>query len=421
MLFILYHLKERGFMKRLIFLLLLVSFAVFAPAAWATNGAQLIGYSAIHEGLGGGGTAFAQDVSTIMMNPAALTELPTMVNFNLFLGYPYTRTDVSGVPVDPSIGISPANTGAGTQTSNEDGIFLPGAGIVLKTPWLDNRITVGFSLCAVAGFGTDYNQSRLNPQILPSGGTYDTGAFYGVLKLLPAVAYKINDQWSVGLTLHVDRTQLETDSATGAASAFAETAGRSRVDFGWGVGVGMGLLYKPTSLFSVGLNYISEQYIADYERYKDILPQGLNFPQQLNLGIAVNPLDSVTLIADFKWINWSGADGGFGTPVSEGGFGWQDQYVAIVGAQWEATDMITLRTGYNYGRSSVPSDSIFTSLLATTIAEHHFCLGLGLQLTDRLRLDASYVRIPTNTMRDSNGAWAKQSMHHGNVEIGFRF
>ncbi len=412
-------------MKRLIILVLAASLLLVSPKAWASNGAQVIAYSAISEGIGGGGTAFPQDISAFMLNPAGLSDLPNMVNFNMLLAYPKTEMNTSGIPVNPLLGVSLGNTTAGTQTSNEDGIFLPEAGFVLKTPWLDNRLTVGFALMAVAGFTLDYDQSRLNPLVLPSGGSYDTHTLYGVYKLLPAVSYKINDQWSVGLTLHINRTQLETDSALGASSGFAATAGRSRMDFGWGIGAGLGVLYKHSDFISFGLNYISEQSIEKYERYRDLLPNGLNFPQQLNFGIAVNPMSSLTLVADFKWINWSGAEGGFGTSVANGGFGFQDQYVAMLGAQWEATEMLTLRAGYNYGRSSVPDNSLFVSALGSTIAEHHICLGLGLQLTDLLRVDISYVRVPSNKVMDKSsatgGAWSRQSVDMGNVEVGLRF
>ena len=86
------------------------------------------------------------------------------------------------------------------------------------------------------------------------------------------MAFKINNQWSEGVTLHINRSQLETDFSTGAACGFTQTTGRSRPGFSWGVGAGVGVLFKPSEKFSMGVNYVSEQYIQDYEPYKSEFP-----------------------------------------------------------------------------------------------------------------------------------------------------
>lgn len=382
----------------------------------ALNGAQLTGFTAIHESLGGTGAARPQDTSTLLVNPAGLSELPFLVNFNLFLAWPKSQMDSSAAP---------AGNAAGLVTSNDDPVVLPGGAFTLPTPWLHEKIFLGAGIIPVAGFSVDYPASRLSAAI--TGNAYDTHTFYGLFKIVPAVAYKINDQWSVGLAVHVDRAQLETNSAV--PGTLAETAGTDRGDGSFGIGVGVGVLYKPFDFLSAGLSYTSEQWMQEFERYQDLLPAGLNFPQQVNAGLSVKPIDKLIINTDFRWINWSGAGGAFGTPPAAGGLGWQDQFIAMLGVQYQPLDFLILRSGYNYGRSAIPSGSLFASQLAIPIGEHHAGGGVGLILGKRVSLDFSYLRTFSNTVTDNGtqgggaggGAFTRQSVHQMNTEIGLKF
>lgn len=391
-------------------------FSLIGADLWALNGAQLTGFTAIHESLGGTGVARSQDTSTLLVNPAGMTELPFLVNFNIFLGWPKTQMDTSGAA---------AGNAGGLTTSNDDPVIMPGGALSYPTPWFDEKFFIGIGVVPVAGFSVDFPISRLSAAI--TGNAYDTHTFYGLFKVVPAAAYKINEKWSVGLAIHVDHAELETNSAV--PGTFGPTAGGDRGDGAFGFGIGLGVLYKPLDILSVGLSYTTEQWMQEFERYQDILPSGLNFPQQLTAGVSVRPMERLLVNTDFHWINWSGAGGGFGTPVAAGGLGWQDQFIAKIGVQYQPLDFLTLRTGYNYGRSAIPSSSLFASQLAIPIGEHHLGGGVGFKIGKHVDLDFSYLHTLSNTVTDDGtqsagagaGAFTRQSVNQMNTEIGVRF
>lgn len=391
-------------------------FSLMGADSWALNGAQLTGFTAIHESLGGTGVARPQDTSTLLVNPAGLTELPFLVNFNIFLAWPKSQMDTSAAP---------AGNAGGLATSDDDPVILPGGALSYPTPWFGEKLFIGIGMIPVAGFSVDYPTSRLSAAI--TANAYDTHTFYGLFKVVPTVAYKINDKWSVGLAVHVDHAQLETNSAV--PGTFAPTAGGDRGDGAFGLGLGVGVLYKPFDILSVGLSYTTEQWMQEFERYQDLLPSGLNFPQQLTAGLSVRPMERLLVNTDFHWINWSGAGGGFGTPVAGGGLGWRDQFIAKIGVQYQPWDFLFLRTGYNYGRSAIPSSSLFASQLAIPIGEHHLGGGVGFRIGKHVHLDFSYLRTLSNTVTDDGsqlagagaGAFTRQSVHQMNTEVGVEF
>jgi long-chain fatty acid transport protein len=348
-----------------------------------------------------------------------MTELPRSVDFNLVLALPESSMDTSRAP---------AGNGVGNVTSDSDPILLPSAALVIPTGWLNDKIYLGTGIFSVAGFGLDYSTSRIGLALGPNINTYDKYSSYGVLKIVQGGAYKINDQWSVGLNLQLDHATFASDSAQPLAAARAQTSGANRTDGAFGFGFGVGILYKPCDFLSAGVSYISEHWMQDFERYKDILPNGLNLPQQVVAGISVTPIEKLLVSTDFRWINWGGATGGFGTSVANNGLGWQDQYIAMLGAQYQLFDFMKLRAGYNYGSDNIPNGSVFASTLAGAIGRHHLGGGLGFKLGDKMHMDVSYVRTLSVTRTDDGSsnplaanAKISQSANQGSVQLGIQF
>ncbi len=402
-------------MKKNIGLVLSV-FLLWPLQLMALNGAQLTGFTAINESLGGTGVALPQDTSTLLVNPAGLSQLPRSVDFNILTAFPKSVMDTSaGAPAAGNA------TTAGGVTSNDDPVILPGGSFILPTAWLDNRLSFGMGIIPVAGFSLDYPASRATI----TGNAFDTHTYYGVLKIVEAAAYKINDQWSVGLAVHVNHAQFATNSAT---TAGTQTTGLDRMDSSFGIGGGVGVLYKPFDFLSAGVSYTTEQWMQDFTRYADVLPTGgtVNFPQQANAGISVRPLEKLWVSTDFRWINWPGANGAFGTSVAGGGLGWQNQFIGMLGVQYELLDCLTLRGGYNYGRSAIPASSIFLSQLASPISEHHVGGGFGFKLNETVRMDFSYLRTLSNTVTQppataGAGNFTTQSVHQMSSQVGIKF
>ncbi len=338
----------------------------------------------------------------MLTNPAALSEVPRGVRIGMLLGV--TQLSFTSV-ANPGVAI----------THNDDPPLLPSGSLVYK--FRDGDVTWGLGAFGVAGFGNDYSASTLAP-----GAAFGTHSLYGLLKIVDAISYRLNDRISLGAALHINRETLESNGAT---AALTQTTGADRTDAAYGFGGAAGLLYKPIDNLHLGVSYTSEQFFNNFERYLDLLPRGLNYPQQANTGIAWWPREDLLLAADFRWINWSGAGGGFGDSLAGGGLGWQDQFVGMGGMQYRPWDFLLVRTGYNYGRSAVPSNALFVNSLSTAIGKHHLGGGIGLRMMENIDFDVSYLRAFSSTVTDTGtlgpGSSATLAGHQTTIDLTVRF
>ena len=206
----------------LFLLVILISLALGLRSLWALNGAQLAGYGAVQEGMAGaGGSAAPQDNAVMITNPAAITALPRGFRLGFLTGLPKSGLNSSAAPA--------GNAAAGGMTGNDDPVVLPSGSFV--TPIWGERLYLGLGAWGVAAFGNDFPGSRLTPAI--TGNAYDTHSQYGLLKIVNSLGYKINDQLSVGIALHINRQTFETNGATAATT---QTTGIDRTDGSIGAG-----------------------------------------------------------------------------------------------------------------------------------------------------------------------------------------
>lgn len=380
-------------------LLLLVS----SSTLWALNGAQLPGYSAATEALAGsGGSAAHLDSSTMLTNPAALSEVARSFRLGILFGF--TNLSFSSV-ANPGVAIA----------HNDNPPVLPSGSLVYS--FMDGRLNWGLGAFGVAGFGSDFSASPLG-----AGAAFGTHSLYGLLKIVDAMSYQLNDRMSIGAALHFNRETLESNGSTAAGTP---TTGTDRTDAAYGFGGAVGFLYKLRDDLHLGVNYTSEQFFNNFERYLDILPRGLNYPQQANAGVAYWPLEDLMVAADFRWINWGGAGGGFGDSLTGGGLGWRDQYIGMGGVQYHLFKPLLVRAGYNYGRTAVPSNALFVNSLSTALGKHHLGMGVGLRLIENIDADLSYMRAFSSTVTDTGtlapGSSATLAGHQATIDVTVRF
>ena len=58
-------------------------------------------------------------------------------------------------------------------------------------------------------------------------------------------------------------------------------------------------------------------------------------------------------------------------------FGWEDQWVYSIGADFAVTENITLLAGYNYGATGIDPEDVQYNLGAVAVIEHHLSLGVS--------------------------------------------
>lgn len=157
--------------------------------------------------------------------------------------------------------------------------------VILTNPAALRNVSPGVRLGTLVGFPRTTFNSTAIPLGNAAAGTM-TSNDDPLLKIINAVSYNLNDRISLGLAFHLNRETLATDGPT---AALTETTGGGRSDASIGFGGAIGIFFKPIERLQIGASYITEQFFNEFERYQDILPRGLNYPQQVNAGLTFAP------------------------------------------------------------------------------------------------------------------------------------
>lgn len=388
-------------MKKIIFLLVLAGQLISSANLQAINGIIGIGYGPRNRAMGGANGAAPVDISTITINPAGLTQLPTScdlgININNTRSYIDTK-HATGVAV---------NTAAGKQHTVLNYYPFAFAGAVYNPEC--SRLSFGISTIGVGGGGATYQKPRTNPFLLlePNGTStvaetkaiYDTTSGAQILQTGFAGAYLLSDQLSLGASLNTNILFFYSDSLVNTPLGLMQTKGRARLDVSYGLGFTLGGLYTINERLALGATYTSPQWFEQTKLYKDLIPK-FRLPQQVRLGLAYRPSCSLLLTMDVKWIGWQTVKL-FGRKPINGGLGWQNQYAVGVGLQYSIMPSLIFRAGYNYGKAAINNKVVFANAFIPVTVEHHACIGFELQVNERNSLAISAVYDFRKTMKDN--------------------
>jgi len=389
-------------MRCLILVVALVAATGFiANDAYATNGDNLISIGPISRAMGGVGIAAPQDaISAVFSNPAAMCfglYCPgSEFNFAGTIFMPKAKTDIS---------LFGGGTGE-TKSSDSDLFAIPAIGI--SSP-ISQNLRFGIAAYGVTGLGVDYRDKfDLDPSTQGDQAVYTN---LQIMKFAPSLSYLVSPNFSIGAALHINYGSLDLENGTAS---------------GFGFGAQLGAIYK-TGPLSLGAVYISPQKInhknvANFDQAFGSTSMDnlkLESPQTFGFGIAYEPIQNVFLIeTDAKWLNWADADG-------YEDFGWKDQWVFNIGAQYKPTPKLALRAGYNYGKSPVRSHAwsdfdgpvdvqghdvprtnyeILRIAGFPAIVENHVTLGIGYQLTKAVSIDLGYMHAFEKTLKETGTA-----------------
>ena len=405
-------------------------------SAHATNGAWLIGFGAKSRSMGGTGVADNRGGLAAAFNPA------TMIDSG-------NRFDLGADIFMPPRKVKHESTTLGfTEEESNNNIFvIPNMGGTYD--WND-KITVGFAMIG-AGLQTEYNQSvnsescrRVNSGQVP-GYTQCPATFFNVLnsnagpevgveliqmQILPSIAYKINDKHSIGATFVIGASFFRAEGLQDFEQlGFTQQKGNftsGSWDSSYGAGIRFGWLGKfaKDDKLRLGVNYSSRVYMQKLDAYKNLFAEqgGFDIPESYAAGIAYDFTPAITATFDIQRINWSdvksignpGPDaadvnnifplcppGTDVTPCLLGGdkglgFGWRDQTVYKVGADWAVNEKWNVRAGWNYARTPIPDDQVLFNMLAPATPEHHLTLGVGYEINETFVVDGSFVYAFSN-------------------------
>lgn len=319
---------------------LAVSFAIVAGPVHAA------GFALIEQNASGLGNAYAGqaasalDASTIYFNPAGMTLLPdSQIVLAAHLIKPYIK--YSGT-VSPAVG--------GGDGGDAGGLALvPNFYYAYR---LTPAVHLGLGVNAPFGLKTEYDPSWM-------GRFQAIKSEVKTINLNPSVAWKLNDRFSLGAGLNVQRIEATLSNRISplAPTSLATVEGN---DYGWGYN--LGALWQAGKDTRVGLAYRSE---IDYtlEGRIDVrnfapLPSGpvkadVTMPASASLSIFHTLSPGFDLLADLTWTGWSAFDRltiaySNGTPISSTPQNWDNNWRYSLGATWRMNSAWSWRCGLAY-------------------------------------------------------------------------
>ena len=412
--------------------MLLVGLGTTAPA-WATNGYQLIGIGSYQKSLGGAITAHPGSAMTAVTNPAGMSRIGKRADFSMEAFMPERHADFSAL-------------GGSDAESASDLYGVPAIGWTAPVGGRDD-LYFGGGMYGTSGMGVDYGQTQLAPGQYWDG--YSNIAFW---QMAPTLAWNVDKRLSLGVSLNLDYQSVAFKQriADGAGTTYSNfDLSRSASVFGYGVS--LGVLYDVSSSLTVGAAYKSQQKFSDLKYqlgYGDInmtaggggvFPAGtyrlgLDFPQQVAMGLAYRATSQLTISTDVKWINWASTMDkltvdGPGANDLVLATGWRNQTVYALGIDYAATPKLSLRAGYNYGKSPIDANNVKSNLILPAVVEQHFALGAQYRLDQHWDLGFHYMYAPKRTVTaaasasplDVPGAKVSLSEKTMGINLGYRF
>ena len=390
--------------------------AALAAAPVHAAGFQLKENSVKSQGTSFAGTAAKTgDSSVVTNNPAVMTQFEgttvqadvTVIDLNYeFEG---SGTDAFGRPLSGSNG---GNAGDVTP--------VPALSMVHK---FDNGLAFGAMVSAPFGLKTEYDAGWVGRYAAQKSEVE-------VIDLTFSAALDITDRFSVGIGAIASRADVTLSRGVDfggllfpAPLPFAQPQGADGLvevqgndnGFGWLVGAH----FRPTDSLAFGLSYRSE---IDYElsgtadwtvpgtvatvlgvnpataplfKDGDVLAD-LTTPSILSFGATWQPTDALAISATYSETDWSSLREvriQFANPDPDAveDFDWKDTYFASLGAEYKASDRLTLRTGVGYDESPTKLETRTPRLPDAN--RLFYSAGATFAVSEALDVNVAYTRI----------------------------
>ncbi len=353
----------------------------FSAGAMATNGIMQAGNGMVAHGLGGAGLSNAAEAMAGYDNPALISQTGDSLSMGFSVFMPDRAWEAGG-----------------TEFSSDSKMFaIPQVAFTSKT---SDTISWGVMVNAMGGMNSDYRVGAMsgNPESVNLQG----------MMIAPTMSFALNKDLSLGASLLLGYETFTVRNLFG--------SGLSDEGSTMAYGVKLGADWKVTDGISVGGVVQPKMSADEFAFFKNFLAGGFGFsgdaalvlPNQLGVGGKFAVGKSIDIVADLMWYQWSDVD------VFEF-FGWDDQIVYKVGAEFRPSDKLALRAGFNYGESPIKGgtilpatgmDAAFANYPFPAVSETHVTLGLGYQMDKNMAFNAYYLYSPENTETTAAGTFA---------------
>lgn len=335
-----------------------------------------------------GAAAVAEDASTIFFNPAGMTYIEgTQVVGALHLLRPRSEFNDEG-----SIGTGGNGGDTGSLGAVPNFYYKRDISEVVK---------FGLGVGAPFGQKTEYDDDWV-------GRFQGTKSDIKTININPSLAFKVNDQLSLGVGINAMWIQAELASAVNLGGP--QTTLNVKGD-DWGFGYNLGAIYQVTADTRLGLAFrskVDQKLKGDSDSPFTTLDANPNarlngdvtaettLPETLSLSSFTHLNDRWDLLADVTWTRWSR----FrelrvlrenGSTLSATPQNWDNTMRYSVGLNYKYSDTLKLRAGVAYDEEAMSDE--FRTVRIPGNDRTWLAFGAGWQATAHTKLDIAYAHL----------------------------
>ena len=372
--------------------------AAVLASLFAASGAHAAGFALIEQSASGmgnafaGGAAAAEDASTVYFNPAGMTYIDgTQVVGALHLIKPSAEFNNNGsIPARPPVGGNGGDAG--------DLAFVPNMYLVTD---IIPSVKLGLGINAPFGLKTEYDSTWI-------GRFQAIKSEVKAININPAVAFKVNDQLSLGFGVSAMWMQAELTRAVNFGLGGVGAVKVKGDD--WGFGYNLGAIYQVTADTRIGMAYRSkvDQHLegdATFTRPPAVpaaaapnggITAGVSLPENISASVFSKLDDKWDLMGDVTWTHWSRfkelrilrTSGALLALTPEN---WHNTMRYSIGANYHYSDALKLRAGLAYDEEAI--DDQFRTARIPGNDRKWLSLGASYQLTPAGKVDVGYSHL----------------------------
>lgn len=361
----------------------------------AQAGHIMQGIGATNMSMGGAATAQPIDINgALQWNPAAISAFDTKilsVNAGLFFSSP-TLYSTAPTPGGPMSGMTKDDRGVSV---------MPAMAMVWGKK--NSKHSFGVSAFGISGFGVTFPESNTNPVNMPQnmGGFGRIQSDYQLLQVGVTYAYKITDQFSIGLapTFNYSSLKLAPNPLSSPSPALGYPVSNKATALG--IGGQVGVFYNSGMGIKLGASYKSPQTFSSFDFENTYLDGSkapnvkfkMNYPAIISAGVGYSK-NKIDVALDYRFVDYKNTAGfktkGWTNTASVAGFGWKNVSIVSAGIQYKGISKFPIRAGYTYSSNPISSELAFFSTPATAIIKNAFQFGFGYEFNKRFNLNAVY-------------------------------
>lgn len=398
--------------------------------------AQAAGFALIENSASGmgnafaGGSAIAEDASTVYFNPAGMTRLSgtQMTVAGHFISTAADYTDTGSITNTDLPG-----GGGSLPGSNDEGgtsALVPNFYYVTE---LGNDSFFGIGITVPFGLATEYDDSWV--------GRYTAvDSEVQTININPSFAAKATDKLSVGFGLSIQYIEATLSNQLDSAAICLKVAAQATCDatFGttatlatesfdssqslsgddWSIGWNVGVLYDLDEKSRLGVAYRSSvkqdlEGDVDFTQSAELasflsaaglplfvdtgITAGIELPETLSVSYFRDVSDKLAVMADITWTRWSNFDElvinfDNSQPTSTIPENWDDSYRFALGINYRQDSTLMYRAGIAYDQTPIPSAEDRTPRIPGD-NRTWLSFGLGYNFSTDMSMDIGYSHL----------------------------